>query len=185
MNDGTIRWSDDHYFFGATTKGIEDGRTISFKIWTRFTSETKNAIYYSTRQWIDAMGIEKINTYAYSQGVISSALNSYDNVNTVVYSIDPDSDRLMTTYSRVSSFSYTVEVDIVINKHYPWSNDVSSNTYDIQNVMTHEMGHALGLTDKYETFSQNWTMYGRAGFCETLKRSLTSVDIQAATLLYT
>ena len=51
-------------------------------------------------------------------------------------------------------------------------------------VMTHGIGHVLGLSDKYETYAQNWTMYGIGVPEETLRRSLTNQDIAVVSYLY-
>ncbi len=130
------------------------------------------------------LGREIINTYAYNQGVSSSILDSYDNINTVIPCYLPSNDTtLMTTYNRRNN-NYTVEVDITINKTQPWSNSSSSNNFNVQNAMTHEMGHAIGLADKYESFATEWTMYGSCAYGETKKNSPHEYDIQAMKRLY-
>jgi len=52
------------------------------------------------------------------------------------------------------------------------------------NAMTHEMGHEIGLADKYESFATEWTMYGSCAYGETKKNSPHEYDIQAMKRLY-
>lgn len=178
LSDGTYHYSAERYFFSGNSKGIASSKTISFKIWTGFTAETKNAIYYSTRTWIDTLGVEKVNTYAYSQGVTSDALVFGDGISTVVPTYTFTTG-LMATKVTTSTDGYIVEADIVINKNYSWSNNLTQGTYDIQNAMTHEIGHVYGINDRYENYASAWTMYYDADMCEYSKRSLESYDILA------
>ncbi len=42
---------------------------------------------------------------------------------------------------------YLKEADVDVNTSYPWANNGSSDCYDVQNAITHEIGHLLGLKD--------------------------------------
>lgn len=55
------------------------------------------------------------------------------------------------------------------------------NAMDIQNVMTHEIGHALGLAHNTDTLS---TMYPNVMTGETLRRTLSQGDRQGFHVLY-
>ncbi|MBQ8892866.1 MAG: hypothetical protein IJ043_00475 [Clostridia bacterium] len=83
MSDGSIEYASDGYFYSALGT-IPSGKIISFRIYTGFTDEQKGAIYYSTRTWIDNLGIEKVNTYSFDSGVTSNELKENDGVNTVI-----------------------------------------------------------------------------------------------------
>lgn len=53
------------------------------------------------------------------------------------------------------------EADIDINTSVPWKNDGSTDAYDVGNVMTHELGHLLGLdhsTDSLATMRSGSTL---------------------------
>lgn len=56
---------------------------------------------------------------------------------------------------------------------------------DLQNIATHEFGHAAGLDDLYESSCSEETMYGYAEAGETKKRTLNDGDIAGITELYT
>src|SRR5262249_12542106 len=64
------------------------------------------------------------------------------------------------------------DADIVVNaEKYPWiaGDDISgcSNQYDLQNVLTHELGHLFGLA--HDPDDGNATMFPSSGSCETKK----------------
>lgn len=87
------------------------------------------------------------------------------------------------------------EVDTIMNNKFTWywSNPagwISGETcayqgvYDAQNILTHELGHTVGLDDEYATEFQNNTMFGYGQTGETKKDTLTSGDINGAYSLY-
>jgi len=55
---------------------------------------------------------------------------------------------------------------------------------DFENIATHELGHAVGLGDLYNTECSEQTMYGYAGYGETKKRDLNDGDIAGIKSLY-
>ena len=79
---------------------------------------------------------------------------------------------------------YIAEADIEINSDVPWYNNGSANGYDIQNVMTHELGHMLGLLDEYNgTYSES-TMYYDTDYGETKKRTLEQDDLNGFNVIF-
>ncbi len=83
-----------------------------------------------------------------------------------------------------------VEFDIVFNSLLAWGIDpdgegpTTISAYDIQNIVTHEAGHPVGLADLYQDEYNMLTMYGYSGLGETQKCSLESGDINGAQSLY-
>jgi hypothetical protein len=77
------------------------------------------------------------------------------------------------------------EFDQIFNEYYQWGNaDSDPSLNDFQNTLTHELGHAAGERDIYESSCSHVTMYGYAGTGETKKRSLASEDIRGINALY-
>ena len=183
MSDGTQRWGEVVYFYTSATTGIGFENIMRFKIWTGFNTATKDAISSGTDTINSALGIDLVDTYAYISGVISSSLVRGNGVSTVIPYNDINDERVMVTYNSPTT-GYAAEADIMINQAFPWATNGAANAYDIKNVITHELGHAVGLTDKYESFASDWTMYGIAEIGETKKRSLHSYDVKGLRNLY-
>ena len=55
---------------------------------------------------------------------------------------------------------------------------------DVQNIATHELGHAVGLGDLYESPCTEVTMYGYSADGETEKQTLEPDDITGLQELY-
>jgi hypothetical protein len=86
---------------------------------------------------------------------------------------------------------YTIECDIVLNTDYKWNTDYNYPTpcdeindpKDLQDVITHELGHLLGLNDLRPDDSSEQTMYYRSSRCETKRRTLEAGDKEGAVFL--
>lgn len=76
------------------------------------------------------------------------------------------------------------EVDIALNPAFEWTLDPLDDPlkHDLANILTHELGHALGLPDLQQ--SPAATMYFLVLGGETLKRDLSEEDIALLVELY-
>ncbi|MEK9200390.1 MAG: hypothetical protein AAB909_00275, partial [Patescibacteria group bacterium] len=87
---------------------------------------------------------------------------------------------LATTYTRYyPSTGLVADVDTIFNRRFPWGWSTVScnpNYYDSLNVLTHEVGHWMGLDDEYTAGYLNNTMYGYADPGEIKKDTLTTGD---------
>ncbi len=78
-----------------------------------------------------------------------------------------------------------VEWDMLLNDNYNWGDaSTESSLMDLQNIVTHELGHSAGMDDLYETACQAETMYGYSIEGETSKRDLGPGDITGIQKLY-
>lgn len=96
------------------------------------------------------------------------------------------------------SSGIATEVDTIMNNKFTWawsnpntwtttptgSTCAYQGVYDAQNILTHELGHTMGLDDEYTNDFQNNTMYGYGSTTETKKDSLTNGDILGIQNLY-
>ena len=83
--------------------------------------------------------------------------------------------------------SYTLPIDdadIVFDTTKSWSVTGASDTYDVQNIGTHEAGHGIGVADLYDSEDSEQTMYGYASTGETKKRTLEWGDRAGLAALY-
>jgi len=79
-----------------------------------------------------------------------------------------------------------VEFDMILDDtEYTWG-DATTNSalMDVQNIATHELGHALGLNDVYQSACSTVTMYGYSDYGEITKRTLDGADITGLRELY-
>ncbi|MBA7481837.1 hypothetical protein ES707_17314 [subsurface metagenome] len=79
-----------------------------------------------------------------------------------------------------------VEAHILLNDDdIEWGDAYQDETLmDVQNIVTHELGHCAGMGDLYKTEATEETMYGISTEGETKKRDLYKGDINGITKLY-
>ena len=78
-----------------------------------------------------------------------------------------------------------VEWDMIFDDaDFDWSLSGEAGKMDFENIATHELGHAVGMDDLYETTCSEMTMYGYADNGETKKRTLETGDILGIQKLY-
>lgn len=114
---------------------------------------------------------------------------AYDGQNIITWGRTSGS-ALAVTYTRYNTVTKQVlDVDTVFNKSFTWywssqSDCAYSGVYDAQDILTHEIGHWMGLSDTYTTGYQENTMYGYGATGEVKKNTLTTGDIQSTQQLY-
>lgn len=91
---------------------------------------------------------------------------------------------LTTIYRLWYSPSTIYRCRMQLNRSYPLSTVVSSTTYDVQSIVTHEFGHWLSLGDLYNSTDYWKTMYGYMAKGETYKRTLHADDIAGINYIY-
>ena len=77
-----------------------------------------------------------------------------------------------------------VKFTMTFNNRYTWTSTQQSGTFDIQNVATHEFGHALGLAHPSPAECSEETMWYAAAAGEIKKRSLEAGDKNGIVTLY-
>lgn len=170
---------------GETIYGLKDS-SITFQSWSGFTQETRWAIDYASRQWNNRTGQTKLFHSATQHGE-ANKLPTHDNRNLITkMSLTGTrfADFLMVTgpvFKLYGSKYQICEVDIVINIDFPWRNNGSTAGYDVQNVMTHELGHMLGLDHTDVAWA---TMIEGTNKGDTWKRTLEQDDLNGFNAIY-
>jgi len=77
-----------------------------------------------------------------------------------------------------------LETDTRMNTLFRWSLSGEAKKMDVQNIMTHELGHWCGLADLYSDADYWLTMYGYSTYGETYKRTLGLGDINGLKAVY-
>lgn len=70
------------------------------------------------------------------------------------------------------------------NYNFTWSDSGQAGRMDVQNIAAHEFGHNLCLSDIYESYASEYTMYGYSSYGETKKRTLEQDDINGIRYIY-
>jgi hypothetical protein len=151
-----------------------------------------NAIYASVETW-DAASSANLFSDEYSIDTAEVDLETpYTNTkNEIDFGDIPQANAIAvclvwsTTRGPPSKRSI-VEFDIVFDVvDFDWGFG-ESDKMDLQNIATHELGHAVGLADLYDDnpLVIEQTMYGYASEGETKKRTLAEGDIEGITVLY-
>lgn len=148
---------------------------------------------------LDAIVKSGFNQYASASGSLitftrgaNTSLNraKLDNKNIISWGRASNGTLGVTYIWYYPSTGLAVEIDTIMNNRYKWtwsnSNFCADNaTYDAQNIMTHELGHWLGLNDEYDAgaFGNN-TMYGYGSVGEVKKNTLTTGDVDGVASIY-
>lgn len=78
-----------------------------------------------------------------------------------------------------------VEFDQLYNTRFSWGDTTADITkMDLQNMATHELGHAVGMDDIYSSTCGAVTMYGYSNEGEIKKRTLEQPDIMGLQKMY-
>ena len=104
---------------------------------------------------------------------------------------EDDSPYSMETTFFLNSSGKEYEADINVNPGISWANSAQYGHTDVQSGITHEMGHVLGLTDKYDSetwarypYSLRWTMFHEIPDNDTHMRSPEQYDIEGVNKIY-
>lgn len=109
-----------------------------------------------------------------------------ENANSIIAESDwsfGDGMVAVTVYSYNVALAQYVDTDIVLNTaNWAFATDGRDDAFDIQNVVTHEIGHALGLQHNLQDLGA--VMYPSTVQGETNKRKLASDDLEGLAALY-
>lgn len=165
---------------------IRTGFTLQLASWDGSPFEaTEQVIRRAAATW-NAVGIGPL--IQVSPEPAPRAEVAYDGIHTVFFvTADWPSapDELALTYTHLDpSTREILEVDIAINaQHHRFSlGGYEAGAFDLQNLLTHELGHALGLIHIEE--AREATMHPAIQPGETDKRDLAPIDEQALFSLY-
>ena len=137
--------------------------------------------------WTDAIP----GKLSISKGADTGATrSSFDGQNIIAWGRTSRSALAVTYTWYYTDTRVVADVDTIMNNSYPWSWGGGSatcaypNSYDAQNILTHELGHWMGLDDMYTDLYVNNTMYGWGEPMEAKKDTLTSGDKVGVSSIY-
>jgi hypothetical protein len=127
-------------------------------------------------------------TFRYQYGgSASDTATAYDNRNVVFFRNTTNGANIATTYSWWDSNNRLLDSDIIVwDANFRFFTGTSgcggvSNAAYLEDVITHELGHALGMNHSASTDA---TMYPSYGYCSQSFRTLANDDINGLKSLY-
>jgi predicted Zn-dependent protease len=126
-------------------------------------------------------------------GCTSVSNNRNDGINTIAFITSDwsfDSSAIAVTRNfYVSGNSgkagMILDTDILINAvNFEFTSTGESTKHDIQNILTHEIGHLIGLGHEVDPKDSDATMFASASPGETKKRDLASNDLEGLVAAY-
>ncbi len=152
-----------------------------------------SAISISAETWDSATSKELFNNVFAVDYSAQYGVQNYQNA--IAFGNYPENNVIAVTsvwYTRVGK--RIVEFDMLFNTNYAWgdatsptsnsTNGTVSPVMDLENIATHELGHAVGLADIYSTACSAVTMYGYGSYGETSKRTLEAPDVAGVQKMY-
>lgn len=132
-------------------------------------------------EWQDSQG--KVTFKNMGTAKVSS--KKYDGKNIVTFGRTSGSALGITYTWYYTSTGEVAENDTILNLKYPWFwNQCNPNAYDAQGILTHELGHWMGLDDEKESQYIPNTMYGYGYKGDTKDMTLTDGDIAGVQNIY-
>lgn len=138
-------------------------------------------------QWMGATS--KVNiTKTASNTTVNRA--KYDGKNIIAWGRTSGTALAVTYTWYYTSSGLAAETDTIFNLKFPWYWNAANymctdaNSYDAQDILTHETGHWMGLNDTYTADFVNNTMFGYGSKGEVKKDTLTTGDVQGVQAIY-
>lgn len=129
------------YSYSINAPGGYSGTPYQFRLNTSFTSTQGSAMSAGAKAWEDAGKGSLAKKSSYTNNLATYPVK--DGINNVTFISVTDDYLAESSYWK--SGTKITESDINFNAKYSWSTNPSSTQYDIQMIMTHEIGHCLGL----------------------------------------
>jgi hypothetical protein len=126
---------------------------------------------------------------------VSIAKAQLDGLNIIAWGRAPVSALAVTYTWYDTTTGFAREIDTIFNARFSWrwSNPALwpsgqmcafGGSYDAQDILTHELGHTMGLNDMYDAVYANHTMYGYGAMQETKKDTLADGDKLGVASIY-
>jgi len=149
---------------------------------------TVDDILVSTQTWDEKTTCSlttQANLFGASGTNNTAAYGTYDNINIIDFGpLDYANAIAVTSIWYNRSTKSILEYDMRFNTAFEWSTSGAPGKMDVQNIATHELGHAVGLSDIYNSTFSALTMYGYADYGETNKQDLEPPDIAGLQKMY-
>lgn len=153
-------------------------------------AEFLNGIENSFKAWRD---LENVRIELYPEGCSRTVFNENDGINNIIlvtkdWPFDTSAIAITRNFYVAGTTDHAgliLDSDILLNGvDHQFTVSGEANKHDIQNIVTHEVGHFLGLGHEKTPQDSDATMYAVASTGETKKRTLATSDIAGITAAY-
>lgn len=193
------------YFSGADHFAVGDGAMPAGGTRAQFATAVKAAFAHNTGSQNDCNLTDQVSASAVYAGYTSTesdiAVNAQgqdvctanDGTNTLDYGPLAAGDLGLTctfyTNNPGTQLDPAFESDTRLSNAAKWSygaqcTPTDYNYYDIESVLTHEIGHTYGLDDIYTAAEAELTMYGYGTTCSSEQRTLARGDVLGLRSIY-
>jgi len=145
---------------------------------------------YAFAEWTKNTTVSKNITFTQA-GTTTKNQKAFDGKNIIAWGKTAGTALAVTYTWYYPSNGMVAETDTIMNKKFSWTWTpykqgvcVNAGTYDAQNILTHELGHWVGLDDEYAGIFADNTMFGYGSKGELKKDTLTWGDLTAVTSVY-
>jgi hypothetical protein len=145
-----------------------------------------NVIAPALKVGADSWALQSAAAFAFTYAGTSTRTNVdvTDGMNLVIFRNAAMGSAIATTYSWYNNNGALIEADIVFwdgGFQFFTGTTGCSNGFYIEDIATHEFGHALGLGHSAES---NATMYPSTSYCNKANRSLDADDVAGVESIY-
>ena len=174
---------------GAKWRTIEDYIVDPNNIRGLISADVKNILSSSITKWETVAGANILGDEDITKTVNRNTIGSLNGENEVMFRNIEDDGAIAVAivwgiFGGPPFARELVEWDMIFDDaDFDWGTG-ELNKMDFENIATHELGHAVGLGDLYNSECSEQTMYGYSTEGETKKRTLESGDIAGLNLLY-
>lgn len=184
-----LRWRNDVIYLSLSNSLRQPAANI------KPNSDVAKSVRNSLRTWELAANIKFVTVWS-DKVSISQADSEGDKVNLITVAATPENtapfnSEFVEMPGRTRTFynkrGHITESDIVLNPYQQFSTDGSFGTFDLEAVLTHEIGHLLGLDHSVALAATMYSQQGRNGTFSLpaiAPRTLAEDDRAGIRLLY-
>lgn len=175
---------------GAKWKIVEPWLVNTSNVRSLDETSVFNVLANGVAKWENAAGADILGEGTVTPGILLADTVSPDNKNEVYFANVSQGNAIAVTivwgiFGGPVFQRELVEWDQVYDDvDYDWSLAGEAGKMDFDNIVTHELGHSVGMADIYDSTCGQVTMYGYAANGETKKRTLEQADILGVSTLY-
>ena len=142
------------------------------------------------QKWENAASFNILGSGATTSAALSADFTTLDEINEVYFADISDPGVIGVTvvwgiFGGAPQSRELVSWDQVFDDvDFDWSLTGETGKMDFDNISTHELGHAVGMADLYDSNCSSMTMYGYASEGDTNKATLEDGDINGVSKLY-